>query len=404
MVALQHDWRLWARPAQLPPDIAWRVWVLLGGRGAGKTRAAAEWTRAHALARPAARIALLGASHHEVREVMIEGASGIMALGGPRPDYQVSRRRLVWPNGAQAFAFSAEDPDAIRGPQFDAAWADEFCAWAKPGEALATLQPALRLGPNPRLLVTTTPRPIKALKALLAQPDVVVTRSPTRDNAANLAPGFVAHMEGLWGRSAFGRQELEGDLIEDREGALWRIATLDACRIAAAPPLDRIVVAVDPPASVGPDADACGIIAAGRCGDGPARRGVVLADATIQGASPKSWAERAARLAEDLGASAIIAEANQGGEMVRAVFAAAGAQTPVRLVRAVAGKRARAEPIAALYEHGRIAHLRRLDALEDEMLGFGAQGGGPSPDRVDALVWALSELMFASRNPRLTWL
>jgi phage terminase large subunit-like protein len=267
---------------------------------------------------------------------------------------------------------------------------------------MATLEHGLRLGQNPQLMVTTTPRPMDALKRLLTAPDTVMTRSTTWDNAKNLAPGFIAALNERWSGSARHRQELLGDLIEDLEGALWTRVELEQMRRTPDGVFDRVVVAVDPPASIGPNADACGIIAAGARGQGFARKATVLADASVQGAAPQVWAERVAELARAVGADAIVAEANNGGEMVRAVLTAAAPEFLVRLVRASDGKRTRAEPIAALYAQGRVAHAQAFAVLEDQMCTFGAADFKGSPDRVDALVWALTDLMFGGFQPRLT--
>ena len=397
-----HDFRLWAGPGQTPPHDAWAVWLFLGGRGAGKTRAGAEWMQNAVAAGAARRIALIGQTLHAVREVMIGGASGLFHAGHVRPHYEPSRRRLVWPNGAEAFAFSAEEPDSLRGPQFDAAWADEFCAWTRPDRVMAVLRPALRLGARPRLVVTTTPRPIAPLKRLCAEPNVVMTHARTADNASNLAPTFLAEMEALWGQSRLARQELLGEVLEEQDGALWTRATLDAARIAARPAhVDDVVVAVDPPASSSARADACGIIVAGCVGDGAKRIAYVLDDATVQGLTPLGWAHCVRRAAERWGARRIIAEANQGGEMVRTTLEVAGVAIPVRLVRATVSKRMRAEPIAALYEGGRIRHVGALPHLETEMCAFGGADFAGSPDRLDAAVWALSDLMLARSAPSL---
>jgi phage terminase large subunit-like protein len=377
------------------------VWLFLGGRGAGKTRAGAEWVSAQGRAGLASRIALIGPTLHDVREVMVEGNSGLRSLWGERPAYEASRRRLSWSNGVQAFCFSAEDPESLRGPQFDAAWCDELCFWAYPDETLDTLEHGLRLGERPRMLVTTTPRPMRALKRLAAAPDTVTTRSSTWANAPNVAPDFIAALNERWRGTVRHRQELLGEVIEDAEGALWRRADLEMLRERVHAALDRIVVAVDPPASSGRNADTCGIVAAGAYGEGFARQGVVLADASLQGAPPQVWAARAVELAESLGAQSIVAEANQGGDMVRAVLNAAAPDMHVRLVHASNGKRARAEPIAALYAQGRVRHAAAFPALEDEMCAFGADGFKQSPDRVDALVWALTDLVLGGSGPRM---
>lgn len=397
---LFRTWAFWRREEQTPPPDPWRLWVFLGGRGAGKTRAGAEWVREQVEARGKRRIALIGPTFHDVREVMIDGPSGLRSLSKTPPFYEASRRRLIWPNGAEAHALSAADPEALRGPQFDAAWADEFCAWDKPEETWALLVLGLRLGIDPRAVVTTTPKPISALKRLIDLKTTVVTRGSTKRNAMNLAPGFVEAMAARWGGTSYGRQELEGEIIENPDGALWRRADIEARRVSVWPPLDHVVVAVDPPA--GMDGDACGIVAAGRYAD--QLRAVVLADASAKGLTPLGWAQRAANLARSLDTSLIVAEANNGGEMVRTVLNQAAPDIVVRLLRARVGKRARAEPIAALYEQGRVVHAGVFTALEDEMCSFGAPGFTGSPDRLDALVWALTELLIAAGRPRVSGL
>ena len=403
--ALRDDFYWWAHKQQWPPDGDWRCWVFLGGRGAGKTRAGAEWVSWLARSRRAGRIALIGPTFHDVREVMLDGASGLRSLANERPIYEASRRRLVWKNGAQAACLSAEDPDALRGPQFDAAWCDEVCFWKYPERTLETLEHGLRLGVRPRMMVTTTPRPSATLRRLLAAPDTVQTRLTTFDNAENLSVEFIAAMRARWAGTARHRQELLGELIEDIEGALWSRGDLENLRERSDAGLDRVVVAVDPPASVGPDADACGIIAAGARGEGAAREAVVRADASVQGVAPHVWASRAAELARSVGAHAIVAEANNGGEMVRAVLKAAAPEFYVRLVHASEGKRTRAEPIAALYAQGRVKHASAFPELEDEMCAFGAEGYGASPDRLDALVWALTDLLCGGAStPRVRML
>jgi phage terminase large subunit-like protein len=349
-----------------------------------------------------ARMALIGPTVADVRDVMIEGISGLQAIAslGARPKFEVSRRRLVWPNGGMALVFSAEDPDSMRGPQFDGAWGDELAAWPKPEAVMDTLRPALRIGKDPRLVVSTTPRPVPILKALLADATCAVTRSATRDNANNLADGFVADLEARWAGSIWARQELDGEMIEDPQGALWtRQDIQDARGRCDETLLDRIIVAIDPPISVGPDADTCGIIVAGAGGEGRGRCARILADYSLQGASPQEWSQAAARAYEQFKANLIVAEANQGGEMVRATLALAAPQAPIRLVHASVGKRARAEPIALLYAQGRVAHAAHFRDLEDQMCSFGAPGFRGSPDRVDALVWALTDLILDRATP-----
>ncbi|MBO9545706.1 MAG: DNA-packaging protein [Caulobacter sp.] len=380
---------------QSPDHEAWSTWLMLGGRGAGKTFAGARWITLQALAHPA--LALVGPTLHDVREVMIEGPSGLKAMGGPlfRPRWEASRRRLVWPNGAVAYAFSAEDPDSLRGPQFHAAWADEFCAWRRPAETLAMLRFGLRLGTDPRLVVTSTPKPTRALKTLMVEPGVHLTRAGTSLNAGNLAPAFLRTLESLYGGTRLAAQELDGIIVET-DGGLFRAEDLARCRAARPARLDRVVVAVDPPATAG--GDACGIVVVGRRDD----RAFVLADETARGLSPAGWAARAVSAARTWAADALVAEANQGGDMVRSVLAQADPPCRIRLVKASVGKRARAEPVAALYEQGRVLHCGAFPALEEELMALGSGDLEHSPDRADALVWAVSELMLSGRGaPRL---
>ncbi|NQY13527.1 MAG: DNA-packaging protein [Henriciella sp.] len=379
-----------ARPAQRPPRGPWRTWLFIGGRGAGKTRAGAEWTRFAAVLGGCHRIALVGPTLGDVREVMIEGPSGLRWIEpdpAARPQYSVSRRRLEWPNGAVGLVFSAEDPDSLRGPQFDAAWCDEIAVWAQGETVWNNLQFGLRLGEAPRCVATTTPRPVPLVKRLMGG-EAMVTHSATRDNAAHLAAGFVDSVEAAYAGTALARQELMGELIEDVEGALWTRKSIDDNRIFTPPSdFDDLIVAVDPPTTSHRSSDACGIIAAGtRAAPDMRAHGFVLADATARGLTPSDWAARAVRLAHDCGASRLVAEANQGGEMLRTVFDSVGCEIPVELVHARLGKRARAVPVAALYAQNRISHVGEMNALEDEMCRFGTDGFVGSPDRVDALV------------------
>ena len=366
--------------------------MLLGGRGSGKTFAGARWLTSMA-ERKNLRLAIVGPTLHDVREVMVDGPSGLKAVARPqwRPRWEAGRRRLVFPGGTVAYAFSAEDPDSLRGPQFHAAWADEMCAWRRPDEVLTNLRMGLRLGALPQLAVTTTPRPIAALRRLLAEPALVRTDGPTAANAGNLAPGFLSHLRSIYGGTRLEAQELEGRIVES-DGALFRIEDLRRAGGARPPRLDRVIVAVDPPVTA--HGDACGVVVAGR----RERVGFVLADATVRGRSPAGWAAHVAAVAAHEGARLVVAEANQGGEMVRTLLAQAGCSVPIRLVHAGRAKRARAEPVAALYEQGRVVHCGDFPALEEEMLALGeGDSGGPSPDRADALVWALTTLLLQPR-------
>jgi phage terminase large subunit-like protein len=375
------------------------IWLVVGGRGSGKTRLGAEWTNGLAMGlspfavKEHGRLALVGETLGDVRDVMIEGPSGILACArAGEPRYEPSRRRVVWRNGAVAHAFSSEDPDSLRGPQFEAAWSDEIAKWRYPQESWDMLQFGLRLGDAPRQIATTTPKAVPLLRALMADPAVTVTRMRTTDNAAHLAAGFIGAVLARYGGTRLGRQELDGELIDDREDALWTRAVIDAAYMPGAPVLNRIVVAVDPPATAHRTSDACGIVAAGLDAQG---RAVVVADASVQSARPQEWAEAATKLYRLLQADCLLAEVNQGGDMVAAVIATVDAAIPVKPVRARRGKWTRAEPVAMLYQQGKVLHAGRFAALEDEMCDFGPDGlsGGRSPDRVDALVWAVSELL-----------
>lgn len=405
LLALPWMFEFWALPHQLPPEGAWRSWVIMGGRGAGKTRAGAEWVRTQVEgARPgdpgrAGRVALVGETIDQVREVMIFGESGILACSPPdrRPVWEATRRRLVWPNGAVAQVFSAHEPESLRGPQFDAAWVDELAKWKKAEETWDQLQFALRLGPNPQQVVTTTPRNVAVLKAILNNPSTVVTHAPTDANRAHLAASFLEEVKARYGGTRLGLQELDGALLEDAEGALWTSAMLERGRVDEVPTLSRIVVAVDPPVTGHAGSDECGIVVVGAVTDGPVQdwRAYVLEDASVQGTSPDGWARAAIEAMQRHGADRLVAEVNQGGDLVQAVIRQVDPLVSFKAVRASRGKSARAEPVAALYEQGRVHHLRGLARLEDQMCRMTARGyeGRGSPDRVDALVWALTALM-----------
>ncbi|MCA8882318.1 MAG: DNA-packaging protein, partial [Rhodobacteraceae bacterium] len=385
--------------------------------GAGKTRAGAEWVRREVEgSRPldpghSRRVALVGETIEQVREVMVFGDSGILACSPPdrKPVWEATRKRLVWPNGAIAQVFSAHEPESLRGPQFDAAWVDELAKWKKAEDAWDMLQFGLRLGETPRQVVTTTPRNVSVLKRILDNPSTVVTTAPTEANAAYLADSFLTEVRERYAGTRLGRQELDGILLEDAEGAMWTMSMLEACQVDVVPDLDRIVVAVDPPVTGHAGSDACGIMVVGAVMSGPPQQwtAYVLDDASLQGATPRGWAEAALAAMARHGADRMVAEVNQGGDLVETVLRQVDPMVPFRAVRASRGKAARAEPVAALYEQGRVKHKRGLGTLEDQMCqmtlrGFEGQG---SPDRVDALVWALQELMIEPaakfRRPRI---
>ena len=384
--AIYFDWPLWARTAQLPPPGDWVTWLLMGGRGAGKTRAGAEWVRGLA-ASGIGPVALVSATMTEAIAVMIEGPSGIMAVTPPRERPKLSGTTLRWPNGTEAVVLGAADPERFRGPQFAAAWCDEIGKWPHAEAAWDMLQFGLRLGDGPRQLATTTPRPTRLVKRLLAEKTTAVTRMTTAENRRHLASSFLTAVTARYRGTVLGRQELDGELIEDLPEALW---ARDMFRPDDGAARERIVVAVDPPATGGADADGCGIVVAARTEAGA----VVLADQTLKPAAPLAWAKRAIQAFHTFEADCIVAEINQGGDMVKAVLAQVDATVPVRTVHATRGKWLRAEPVAALYAQGRVRHAAGLSALEDEMCAFGADGlaEGHSPDRLDAAVWALTEL------------
>lgn len=404
--ALLRDWILWARKDQLPPPGEWTSWLIMGGRGAGKTRAGAEWVRGMALGlppfadKPHQRIALVGETYDDARDVMIEGVSGLLAIHRKDecPVYEKTRGKLTWPNGASAQIFSAEEPDGLRGPQFYAAWCDEVAKWRYLDLAWNNLQFALRLGDRPRQVITTTPRPVPLLKKLLTDQHCAVTRTLTSDNAENLSSVFFERVVDRYAGTRLGRQELEGELIEERDDALWSRDMIDASRVNTPPELSRIVIAVDPAVTSHKRSDACGIVAVGKGEDGHA---YVLEDATLSGARPDAWAARAIALYKRMHADCLIAEVNQGGDVIESVIHAVDPSVPVTKVRASRGKFLRAEPVAALYAKTRIHHVGALSALEDEMCDFGTDGlsGGRSPDRLDALVWAISSLKLDAVPP-----
>jgi phage terminase large subunit-like protein len=380
---LLGDWLLWARKSQKPPPGDWRIWLFLGGRGAGKTRAGAEWLAGEIRAQRAKRVALIAATHSDARMVMIEGPAGLLSVS-EGAEYEPSLRRVRWPaHGALAYVMSADDPDSIRGFQFERAWGDEFCKWPEPQAALDMVHMGLRLGDNPRMMITTTPRPIPALLELATSPDCHMTKSTTYDNAANLADSFIASMKKSYGRTRLGRQELDGEIIEDVEGALWQRDWIEAARVKAAPPCTRVVVGIDPAAS---KKGTCGIIVAGLCGEDA----YVLSDFTKDALTAKQWADRSADAYEQFEADCVVAEANQGGDMVKSTLLGVHPNMNVKLVHAARGKLPRAQPISALYENGRVHHAGVFAELEDQLCQY--DGTGKSPDRLDALVWALTEL------------
>jgi len=384
---LIEDWEGWAHAGQTPGGDDWSIWLIRAGRGFGKTRAGAEWVQAYARANVTAQIALVGATLDDARQVMVEGPSGLIATcrDGETWAWRRDRGEFRFASGAVGFVYSAETPDKLRGPEHDAAWCDELAKWRYGEAAWDNLRMGLRLGDRPRIVVTTTPRPTMLMRKVMALPETVETRGGTAANP-HLAAGFAAAMAREYGGTRLGRQELEGELVDDLDQALWSRALVERQR-RAAPALVRVVVGVDPPAGV--EGDACGIVAVGIGADGDA---YVLEDASVAGLTPDGWASAVAECAGRHGADRVVAEANQGGAMVETVLRGAERELPLRLVHASRSKGARAEPVSALYERGRVWHAAPCPALEDELCGLtplGYEGPGRSPDRADALVWAV---------------
>lgn len=417
---LLHTWELWARPNQLEPDRVldsgelWTTWLILAGRGFGKTRCGAEtiikWVRNG----ECKHIALIAQDSADARDVMVEGESGIIACS-PRdfmPKYEPSKRRLTWPNGARATLFSAEDFDSLRGPQFDGAWCDELCKWRYAREAWDNLQFGLRLGEHPRQIVTTTPRPMKLLKEIILRSDTAITKGSTMENLANLAPPFRKAVIEKYEGTRIGRQELNAELLDDTPGALWNRTMLDELRITPVdnmtpvrlPDFVRVLVAVDPQKEAGEAAAETGIMVVGKTADG---QGYLLEDLSING-TPEEWGRAAVRAYDDWAADKIVYEANQGGEMVAAVLRSAAKSlkedkertadfVPLKAVHATRGKYVRAEPISQLYEQKKVHHVGFFPELEDQLCEYTPDGNmGYSPDRMDALVWGFTELMVGS--------
>ncbi len=398
---LLYDWRRWARPKQIAPEGNWIGWLQLGGRGGGKTRSGAEWIRENVESGRMSRIALIGETSADGKDVMVNGESGLIAVSPPwfKPEFTTSsssgRPKVTWPNGAIATLYDAREPDQLRGPQFDGAWLDELAKYRYAQLVFDNLMLGLRLGQNPRWLATTTPRPITLIKNMMKDDTVVVTRYSSTDNLQNLAMAYRRNVIERYHGTRLGRQEIEAEILDDVPGALWTRRNLDENRVNVqdVPPLVKLVVAIDPAITSGDSSNETGIIAAGTDKN---QHGYTLEDGSLIG-TPDQWARRAINLYRKFDADHIVAESNQGGEMVERVLRSVDPLIPVRLVRATRGKYIRAEPIAALYEQNRISHVGTFPELEDQQIAFTPESAsdrlpGESPDRVDALVWAYADL------------
>jgi len=390
--AVLYDWPLWARSDQLPPVGEWLIWLLRGGRGSGKTRTGAEFIidRAKTVSR---RIALVGQTKGDVRDTMVEmGDSSILGCSPPwfRPQFEPSKRRLIWPNGCVAMLYSGDEPDQLRGPQHDTAWVDELAKFKYPQQTWDNLELGLRLG-KPKIVVTTTPRPIPVIKQLLSDPGTVDVKCSTYENIY-LPQSFHERVIRKYEGTRLGRQELHGEILDDNPNALWKRSDLEKYRVTSSPPLMRVAVGVDPEAESNEDSAETGIITAGICWIGPVLHAYVLDDSSVR-ASPDVWARAAAASYHKHNADTIVGEVNNGGEMVGHTIHTVSPNLGFKAVRATRGKFLRAEPVAALYEQGRVHHVGFFSELEDQMCEW--VPGDKSPDRLDALVWVLTELILA---------
>lgn len=394
--ASKFDWLAHARPNQIAPPEPWTYWLILAGRGFGKTRTGAEQVRIWVRDYP--YVNLIGATSDDARDIMIEGESGILAIcpRDERPRYLSQKRQLLWPNGAKSLIFTADEPERLRGKQHMKLWADEFAAWRYP-DAWDQAAFGLRLGDNPQAIVTTTPKPTKAMKELIADAGTVVTRGSTYENKGNLAPSFLTKVVGKYEGTRLGRQELNAEILDDNPGALWQRGKIDALRVKAAPAMKRIVVAIDPAATKNPNSDETGLVV---CGLGVDNQGYVLADLSLRG-TPEEWGRAAVYAFHLHGADRIIGETNNGGDMVEHVIRTVDKNVPFKAVHASRGKITRAEPVSALYEQDRCHHVGAFPILEDQMCDYDPKTAKFSPDRMDALVWALTELFGGAAEPRI---
>ena len=398
---LQHSWEFWARPDQLEPrGKDWNIWLALAGRGWGKTRAGAEWVR-HRVKSGDKIIHAVAPTKGDVRKVMVEGDSGLLNVcwsgdktykGVPMgaPEWSPTNNTITWANGARCVFFSAEDPERLRGPQCHSAWTDELCAWRNAQMTWDMMMFGLRLGKHPQVFITTTPKTTKLIRNIIGDPKTIVTKGSTFDNSANLADTFLDAVKATYEGTRLGRQELYAEILDEASGALWNRTLLASCEVEPddVPDLNRIVVSIDPAVSANAESDMTGIVVAGVDINGKA---YVLADHTDR-CSPQEWAAKAIHLYHEYSADRIVAEKNQGGDMVRHTLHTEDPTVPVKLVHASRGKMARAEPVSALYEQGKVYHVRGLNDLEDQMVQWEPLGSTGSPDRLDAMVWAITDL------------
>jgi phage terminase large subunit-like protein len=394
--ALVYDWDTWARPNQIAPKWDWATWLILAGRGYGKTRVGAEMVRGW-IKQGFNRVNLLAPTADDIRDVMVEGESGILAIcpADERPVYRVSKRRLEWPNGAISLLFTAEEPNRLRGKQSSKLWCDEPAAWRYDVDAWDQAQFGLRIGSNPQTVATTTPRPTKLVRSLVADsvgPDrtVAITRGTTYENRSNLAPGFYRKIITKYENTRLGRQELLAEILDDNPGALFHLNLIEAARVRKLPPLVRIVVAMDPATTSNEDSDEWGVIAVGQDGRDPAHFYVLADESGVL--TPHDAVMRAVRLYHRLSADRLVGEANNGGDMIETIVRFLDANVAYRKVTASRGKLTRAEPVSALYEQGRVHHHGMHAVLEDQMTTWNPKVDDDSPDRMDALVWATTEL------------
>jgi phage terminase large subunit-like protein len=389
---MAYEWSFWARPNQLPPLGDWQIWLILAGRGFGKTRTGAEWVRRLVENNGASRIALIGPTFESTRMVMVEGESGLLNICPPsnKPTWYSSKGELHWPSGAKAMIYSADEPDRLRGPQHDALWADELAAW-RYEEAFDMAMLGLRLGKNPQAVITTTPKPIPLLKRIMENQGTVITKGTTYENKENLPQTFIHQIIQKYEGTTLGAQELYAEMLWDQNGALWNRSLIEETRVLEAPDdFERIVIAIDPAVTNHENSDETGILVVAQKED----HIYILEDASGR-YKPDAWAQKAVDLYNNYKATFIVAEVNQGGDLVERMLRLKDLNIPFKAVRATRNKRTRAEPIAALYEQKRVHHVGFLKELENQMCSSFSK---KSPDRVDAMVWGIFYLIFTQKN------